>query len=341
MNEEKCTTSIPPEVLMEVIGIQTEIVKLGPDLGGVMNCVTEHVQRLTGAGGAILELAEGDEMVYRASTGIATSLLGLRLKRGTSLSGLCVQTGQVLRCDDSETDPRVDKMACRKVGLRAMVVAPLSHKETTVGVLKIASPEAGFFTREHVGILRLMSDMIAAAMFYSAKYETNELYHQATHDMLTGLANRALFYDRLRQSLSQASRQSRLLGILNLDMDGLKSINDQYGHRAGDAAIRETATRIARNSRQSDTVARLGGDEFGVILSEVQDRENAAQSANRIAQEIRQPFRFEDNPIQLEASIGMALFAEDACEMDDLLEKADQRMYQVKKARKAGGERER
>jgi diguanylate cyclase (GGDEF)-like protein len=321
---------------MEVIGLQTEIVKLGPDLGGVMNCVTEQVQRMTGAGGAILELAEGEEMVYRASTGIASSLLGLRLARASSLSGLCVQTGQVLRCDDSETDPRVDRMACRKVGLRSMVVAPLSHKETTIGVLKLASPEPGFFTCEHIGILKLVSEVIAAAMFYSAKYETDELYHQATHDVLTGLANRALFYDRLRQSLSQASRQSRLMGVLNLDMDGLKFINDHFGHRAGDAAIREMASRIKRTSRASDTVARLGGDEFGVIFTEVRDRESASQSAERIAREICQPFRFEDHPIRLEASIGMALYAEDASGLEDLLEKADQRMYQMKRARKAG-----
>src|SRR5579859_1021583 len=94
------------ETLLAIVRAQTEIAKLGLDLGGVMSFVTERVQQLTQADGAVVELAEGDEMVYRASSGIASSLLGLRLKRTGSLSGLCVETGDILRCEDSETDPR-------------------------------------------------------------------------------------------------------------------------------------------------------------------------------------------------------------------------------------------
>ena len=209
-------------ILMEIIRTQTDIAQLGLDLGGVMAFVTERVQQLTHAGGAIVELAEGDEMVYRAASGIAKHQLGLRLRRIGSLSGLCVEQRTVLRCDDSESDVRVDKEACRKVGLRSMVVAPLNHGETTVGVLKIAAAEPNVFSDEHVNILQLMCGLIASAMYHAVRYETNELYHRATHDALTGLANRALFYDRLRQNLSLARRQSSQLGILNLDMDGLK-----------------------------------------------------------------------------------------------------------------------
>ena len=192
-------------VLMEIIQAQTDIAQLGLDLGGVMAFVTERVQRLTHAGGAIVELAEGDEMVYRAASGMAKPQLGLRLQRTGSLSGLCVQKRTVLRCDDSENDVRVDKEACRRVGLRSMVVAPLNHGETTVGVLKIAATEPNAFSDEHVNILELMCGLIASAMFHAVRYETNELYHRATHDALTGLANRALFYDRLRQNLKSCS----------------------------------------------------------------------------------------------------------------------------------------
>jgi GGDEF domain-containing protein len=281
-----------PKVLIEIIRAQTEIAKLGLDLGGVIAFVAERVQQLTDAGGAIVELAEGDDMVYRAAAGMAQHQLGLRLKRQGSLSGLCVEQGQPLQCDDSETDPRVDREACRRVGLRSMVCAPLNHNGTTVGVLKIASPVANAFNEPHIQILNLMSELIAAAMFHAVKYETSELYHQATHDALTGLANRALFYDRLRQCIALAQRKSSQVGILNLDMDGLKPINDQLGHRAGDAAIREVANRISRNSREADTVARLGGDEFGVILPEVDERDSAVSLARRISSEIRLPFQF-------------------------------------------------
>jgi diguanylate cyclase (GGDEF)-like protein len=319
---------------MEIIRAQTEIAQLGLDLGGVMAFVTERVQQLTAAGGAIVELAEGDEMVYRAASGMAKPQLGLRLQRHGSLSGLCVEQRRVLRCDDSESDPRVDREACRKVGLRSMVVAPLNHGETTVGVLKITAAEPNAFADEHVHVLELMSGLIASAMHHAVQYETNELYHRATHDALTGLANRALFYDRLRQSLSLARRQSSQLGILFLDMDGLKPINDKYGHRTGDAVIRETGQRISKVSRQSDTVARLGGDEFAVIAADVSGRDGARQHADRLGDEIRRPFAFEDNQLALDASIGLAIFPDDGTETDALVEKADQAMYAIKRTRK-------
>jgi diguanylate cyclase (GGDEF)-like protein len=299
-----------------------------------MAFVTERVQQLTGADGAIVELAEGDEMVYRASSGMASHQLGLRLQRHTSLSGLCVEQRRVLCCDDSEIDPRADKDACRKVGLRSMVVAPLNHGEATIGALKIVAAEPDVFTDEHVRILELMCGLIAAAMSNAVQFETNELYHKATHDALTGLANRALFYDRLRQCLSLARRQSSRLGLLNLDMDGLKPINDTYGHRAGDAAIYETGRRISRISRQSDTVARMGGDEFAIIMTDIDSRDSAVHHTDRIADEIGRPFSFEDSQLALGASIGLAIFPDDGTEMDSLIEKADQAMYAVKRTRK-------
>ncbi|WP_428568243.1 MAG: diguanylate cyclase domain-containing protein [Solidesulfovibrio sp. DCME] len=320
--------------MLRIVNLQTDIVKLGHDLGSVLAFVIEQVQILTGAQGAVVELAEGDEMVYRAASGIAGPQLGLRLARRGSLSGLCIETGEVLLCGDSETDARVDREACRKVGLRSMIVAPLCHNGTVVGVFKIASPDAAFFTSGHVTILRLLAELIAASMYYSARYEASELYHRATHDLLTGLANRALFYDRLRQALALARRRATPVAVLNLDMDGLKAINDRHGHRAGDAAIRECALRIHRAARASDTVARLGGDEFGVILSELLDRGGARQVVERMAREIRAPFVYEETPLAIDASIGLAVFPEDATEMDTLVEEADRAMYAVKRSRK-------
>jgi diguanylate cyclase (GGDEF)-like protein len=325
-----------PEDLIKIIQAQSEIAKRDLDLGGVMDFVAEQVQQLTGAGGAIVELAEGDEMVYRAASGMAKAQLGLRLSRQGSLSGLCVAAAEILRCDDSDTDPRVDREACRKVGLRSMVTAPLKHGDTVVGVLKLASPGVAAFSERDIQMLRLMSDLIAAAIHHSAQFDANELYHRATHDALTGLANRALFYDRLRQNLAQARRKSAKIGLLNLDMDGLKPINDRFGHRAGDAAIREAANRISSVARQTDTVARMGGDEFAVILPEIPERHIAADHARRIGEQIRLPFAFEDNDLALDASIGIAVFPDDGDDLDALIEKADQAMYHTKRARKDG-----
>lgn len=335
MTDLKPELQLSRECLLDIIKVQTEIVQMGLDLGGVMAVVAQHAQRLTNAAGAVVELAEGEEMVYRAATGTAASELGLRLKRQGSLSGLCVAEGQPLRCDDAETDERVDREACRRVGLRSMIVVPLKHAEVVVvGVLKVFAPNPHAFSAADIQILEIMSDLIAAAMFHAVRYEANELFYQATHDTLTGLANRALFFDRLRQRLAHARRHSDRFGVLMLDLDGLKQINDRLGHRAGDATLREFAARIQKALRQADTVARLGGDEFAILLFHVRDADEAALASQRFDQLIRQPFQFEMHTPNLAASIGTAIFPEDGTEIEVILEKADQAMYGVKREHK-------
>lgn len=322
-------------MLLEVIRTQTDIAKLGLDLGGVMSLVAERAQSLTGANGAAIELAEGDEMIYRATSGVAGGQLGLRLKRDGSLSGLCVRQGQILCCDDSETDHRVDREACRRVGLRSMIVVPLKHGDETVGVLKVMAFKPSAFAEDDRRTLALMAELIAAAMFHAGKYGTNELYVQATHDAMTGLSNRAHFFDRLTQALGLAKRDGTKLGVLNIDMDGLKRINDAFGHRAGDAAIIEFAARLKSSIRQTDSVARLGGDEFAVLMPSITGRDAARAQIARVHETIKQPFRFGSIPLKLEASIGVAFFPDDGSDGALLVDAADRDMYAIKHARKS------
>jgi diguanylate cyclase (GGDEF)-like protein len=333
MTDVQCSVSTDPYILMEIIRLQTEIAKHGLDLSGVVQAVVDRIPSFTNAEGAIVEYTEGDEMVYRGASGFALPLLGTRVKREASLSGLCVRLGQVLRSDDVVLDPRVDAGTYQEVGIRSMIVAPLKHDGATVGVLKIVSSATHAFTARDVRVLELMSELIAAAMYYAARNETSALYQQATHDSLTGLANRSLFFDRLRHMVSPGRRQIEPLGILIVDMDGLKRINDTHGHRAGDAAIREIAMRISRIPRKSDIVARLGGDEFGVILGEISDRSDLLMIVERVSQQTDQPFRFEGRILNLTASIGHARFPEDGNDVDALLEVADRSMYQMKRKR--------
>jgi diguanylate cyclase (GGDEF)-like protein len=333
MTDVQSNVSTDPYILMEIIRLQTEIAKLGLDLSGVVNAVVDRIPTITNAEGAIVEYSEGDEMVYRGAGGIASALLGTRVKRDASLSGLCVRQGRILRCDDTLIDPRVDREPCEKAGIRSMVIAPLKHEGLAVGALKLVSTATYAFTARDVRVLELMSDLIAASMYYAARNETNALYLQATHDSLTGLANRNLFFDRLRNRVSTGRRQIEPLGILVIDMDGLKRVNDTYGHRAGDAALREMALRISRIPRRSDLVARLGGDEFGVILDDISDRNVLLSIVERISLETDQPFRFEGRTLELTASIGAARFPEDGNNVDALLEAADRSMYQMKRTR--------
>jgi len=323
------------EQLIQVIHIQAEIAKLGLDLGGVMQYVVEQTLPLIEADGAAIELAEDGEMVYRAAAGIAREQLGLRLKINTSLSGLCVMTGDTLFCDDSEADPRVDRLACRQVGLRSMIIIPLKHKGVTVGVLKAMSTQPNKFKQGNITLLGMLSEVVAAAMYFSAKYDSDSLFIKATHDGMTGLANRALFMDRLRNATARSAREQSPSGVLMIDMDGLKQINDTHGHRIGDAVIIEFSNRLKKATRTTDTTARLGGDEFAVILSPLEHLDGVDIAIQRINNEITSPFVFEDRLYQLNASIGCALIPKDGNEPDKVLEVADHRMYAVKRVRKS------
>ncbi len=162
----------------------------------------------------------------------------------------------------------------------------------------------------------------------------DELFRLATTDQLTGLANSALFMDRLRHAIASSYRTQRRLAVLLLDMDGLKSLNETFGHRAGDAALQELARRIAAEVRQSDTVARLGGDGFAYLLSTVPDRESAQVVAQRIARRCNRPFDFEGQTLQIGASVGLAIGPDDGDEPEVLLELADRDMYAAKRRKK-------
>lgn len=319
--------------LLEVIAMQTEVAGLGIDLdlGQLLDLVAKRSLGLVDADGAVLEMAEGDEMVYRATAGMAEGGLGMRLKRSGSLSGLCVAQGQALRCDDAQLDSRADRAACERLGLRSMVVVPLRHHGVTIGVLKAMSRRPAHFDDRHVALLGLVSELVAAAMYFATRYAPGELFHKATHDSLTDLPNRALFLDRLHATLAQAVRDGRPLAVVMLDMNGLKPINDGHGHRAGDAALREFARRLSTAVRQSDTAARLGGDEFGLLLRPLEADGGLDATMQRLAHALNGGFAFEGHDLQVGASMGAASFPQDGADGANLLELADQRMYRHKR----------
>jgi diguanylate cyclase (GGDEF)-like protein len=335
MSAQGASGELDPEILLEIIRVQTDIARLDLDLGRIMHVAAAEARRLTDADGAAVELVEDHEMVYRAADGLAERELGLRVRRVGSLSGLCVEAKAVLKCDDSEIDSRVDREACRKTGLRSMAVAPLLHGDLPIGVLKIMAAEPDGFGEREMRILELVSGIIAAEMGHAAAMEASALYHRATHDPLTGLANRALFFDRLRQEIAACERGGQV-GLLALDLDNLKAINDLYGHRAGDAALREVGERLTRALSRYETAARFGGDEFAVIVHDVADRPSLLARAQRLGEQLNRPFVFRDRSLSLSASIGTALFPDDGSDPDDFLEHADRAMYAAKRVRRTG-----
>lgn len=326
---------LPQHKLIAIIRAQADIATLGPDLADVMELVTERACALTGADGAALELLEGEDMVYRAACGIAANQLGLRLKAATSLSGYCVRHDEAINCPDSEQDDRVDKEACQRIGLRSMMVFPLHHGELAQGVLKVMSSKPNAFTADDGLILELLSDLVGAAVYHAARLGEDELLRRATHDALTGLPNRAAFFDELHARLQRSSRDGSPFAVLYMDLDGLKPTNDQHGHDAGDALLCAFGERLSAELRSSDMLARLGGDEFGILLSTLMTPAEVEKMLQRLRQALEPPHQHDELKLTLAASFGMALYPHDGRDVGALVAAADSAMYQEKRARKA------
>ncbi len=160
--------------------------------------------------------------------------------------------------------------------------------------------------------------------------------HSALHDALTDLPNRQLLADRMGLALARLKRNQGYIAVLFLDLDGFKQINDQFGHKAGDAALQEVAKRLGRSMRQEDTLARVGGDEFVVLLCDLgEGAETVAELvANKCLKVFREPFMINNTPCQLGTSIGIAIGGGDAS-ADKLLVAADRAMYRAKEAGRA------
>ena len=156
-----------------------------------------------------------------------------------------------------------------------------------------------------------------------------QLRHQALHDPLTDLANRALFQDRLEHALARLDRHGGLLAVLLLDLDGFKTVNDTLGHQVGDQLLALVAERLRTNVRPSDTVARLGGDEFVVLVEDASGPADAVAATQRLLQALATPISVASRDIQVRASVGIAIAAAGA-QPGDLVRDADVAMYQAK-----------
>jgi diguanylate cyclase (GGDEF)-like protein/PAS domain S-box-containing protein len=163
----------------------------------------------------------------------------------------------------------------------------------------------------------------------SRKEDEEQVWRQANFDALTGLPNRSLFLDRLSQAIKQARRDRSRFALLFIDLDGFKKVNDTFGHATGDLLLQEAAARLLVAVRASDTVARLSGDEFTVILLDV-SREEVAMVASKMVARLGEPFHLDDNTANIHASIGIALFPDDADDAAALIRLADRAMYCIK-----------
>ncbi|HEX8002134.1 MAG TPA: EAL domain-containing protein [Mycobacteriales bacterium] len=207
----------------------------------------------------------------------------------------------------------------------------LAYQGLTTAALLALSPLVVVVLDRSVGLLPLL--LLPLFAVYKNASVSLEREHQALHDTLTGLPNRKLLLQKVGDAIGDAERVDGQVGLFLLDLDRFKDVNDTLGHHVGDELLLHVGERLASVLRPEDTVARLGGDEFAVLLPLVRDRAAAEEIADRIRTALVQPFVLHDVALDLEASIGIALYPAHATDADALMQRADVAMYHAKETR--------
>ena len=216
----------------------------------------------------------------------------------------------------------------------SMAVLPLIVANEGVGVLALYAEEAGFFDGEEMKLLTELAGDIAFAMDHIEKAE--KLNYLAYYDVLTGLANRSLFLDRVAQYLRSAVSDGHKLAVFLIDLERFKNINDSLGRPAGDALLRQVAEWLTRDAGDANFVARLGADHFATVLPQVKQEDDGARLLEEsIKGFMDHPFRLNDAVFRVAIKVGVAVFPGDGADADTLFRNAE---AALKKA-KAGGER--
>jgi diguanylate cyclase (GGDEF)-like protein len=292
---------------------------------------------------ALISLVDEHRLWFLSRIGVEAR----EISRSTAFCAHTILGGELLEVNDANLDPRfrdnplvagaphirfyagVPLVLPSGEALGALCVIDSQPRELTAGQRRALTTLASSILAEIDLRRRLIHLEQESERRSSAEAHS---FHLATRDPLTALANRSTFNDRLEQNVRIAFRRNSHLGVLFIDLDRFKPINDTLGHDVGDEALLAVAERLNRCIRKSDTVARLGGDEFAVILPDVMDEQEAMKVADKIAVALREPVIGKLHQLHCSASIGVAVFPEHGRLSDQLLRHADLAMYQAKKA---------
>jgi diguanylate cyclase (GGDEF)-like protein len=237
----------------------------------------------------------------------------------------------------------------------SIIFLPLVIDDRSIGLVTVQSTTRSALNSRHLVLVETLAPYVAIAVENSLIHEkldamnrsirgekeelekeTATITHLANHDPLTGLPNRRLLFELLQKTFEIARRSGTKVGVLYIDLDNFKPINDRFGHFAGDHALVAVAERLKAMLRASDTVARVGGDEFVAVLGSAKGRDDVAAAAQKILDECAEPFSIEGHPYKVSLSMGIAIYPDDGDTIERIVSAADAAMYRIKHDAKNG-----
>jgi len=300
-----------------------------------LELVISKINRIVDFATCVLFLSQPDEdrIVAVTATGPYSEVIeGRRLSLGQGVSGTVAQTAKPSGVGQAAQDDLVHLLgpAARGCSLTYVLSVPLADDSSCMGALTLYRPSDRPFTEDDARLASAVARQATIAIKNAGQFEQTK--QSALTDQLTGLANARYFFMHMDQELSRSRREQRPVSLIAIDLNGLKQVNDSFGHQQGDRVLRTVAEIFRRHVRNYDTVVRYAGDEFFIILPDTTNQ-LAVETANRIRQAVREtsmevlPGRF----VSLSASFGVATFPGDAKDADALIAVADRAMYADKR----------
>ncbi|NNM98703.1 MAG: diguanylate cyclase [Candidatus Eremiobacteraeota bacterium] len=315
-----------------------ELLALAAASGLEFDAQIERVMRFgiesLGADACFVTHVKGDAVVVERCVGATEIPVGMEIAFGRTFSREAFGTDVVLAIDDTQggswrLDPATDWQ-----GWRSLLLATIWVEGVPYGTVSFESrrPRSGAmrFDDADRDFMRLLAALLGSAM--ERDLQVKRMGELAFYDPLTSLPNRSNFAESLRREITRATRSNAQVALFYIDLDGFKGVNDTYGHGVGDEVLLEVARRFDGVVRASDTIARIGGDEFAVIQSDATDL-SIERLERRIAEALAQPVEARNLSIPIGASVGIALFPNDATDTARLIEQADAAMYARKRSR--------
>ncbi|MDD5273892.1 MAG: EAL domain-containing protein [Methylovulum sp.] len=288
--------------------------------------------------GAVGIIDEDKKLTHFLHTGIsAAQASGIgQLPEGRGLLGAVIHENTAIRLDDLATDSRSVGFPANHPPMTSLLAVPISNLGRVYGRIYLCDkldgspflPEDELLAMSFATSLSLILDN--AREIQEIKRGQQHLYQLAHFDPLTGLPNRELAYDRIRQALANSHRHQNKLAIIFADLDNFKHVNDSLGHAVGDELLKAVAARLTQCIRESDTVARLGGDEFLILLPGIVDVQSIIVVAQKIKDALQPIFKINGQEIFISISIGISVYPDDSIDIGELLRDADTAMYHAK-----------